>query len=75
MREKLQEQKERTIAAMTEEIERYYEELSQGSEDPACDINGFEKMMVAHQKRTDEIFLKAVCDAVSSVEAEVIKKM
>ena len=73
MNETLDAQKERTVAEMVREIDRYYEELSQGCSDPACDINGFERMGVEHRKRTDKIFLKALSEAMSSAESEVKK--
>jgi len=74
MNEKLSAQMERVKAEAVQEIERYYEELSQGCENPACKINGFERMMVQHRKKTDEIMLKAASEALSSVEEEKRKK-
>jgi len=75
MKENLTAQMERVKVEMAREIERYYGELSQGCDDRTCKINDFERMMVSHRKRTDEIFLKAVSEAVSSVEEEELKKM
>ena len=71
MKEKLTAQMERVKAEMSQEIERYYGELSQGCDDLSCDINGFERMMVNYRKRTEEILLKATSEALSSVEEEV----
>ena len=75
MNEKLTAQMERVKAGMAQEIERYYEELSRGCEDTTCKISGFERMMVNHRKRTEEILLKATSEALSSVEEVEGKKM
>ena len=75
MNDKLTEQMERVKAEMAQEIEKYYEELSRGSEDTACNINGFERMMVGHRKRAEEIIQKATSEALSSVEEAEGKKM
>jgi len=74
MKEKLSAQMERMKTEMAQEIERYYGELSQGSEDPTCKINDFERMMVKHRKRTDEILLRAANEALSNVEEAEGKK-
>ena len=74
MNEKLTAQMERVKAEMVQEIERYYGDLSQGYGDSTCKISGFERMMVNHQKRSEEIILKATSEALSSVEEAEAKK-
>ena len=75
MNEKLSSQMERAKAEMIQELERYYGELSRGCEDTTCKISGFERMMVSHRKRTDEIIQKATSEALSSIEEADGKKM
>ena len=68
MKEILRVQMEQMKAEMAQEIERYYGSLSEGSNDLGCKISDFERMMVKHRKRTEELLLRATSAVLSSVE-------
>ena len=69
MKTKLEESKNQTIEAVIQEINRYYVEFERGSADAACRIGDFERMIMEHKRRLDEILRDAAGKALSTVEA------
>lgn len=70
-----EEAKRRLKEAMEQEIDRYFEDLKEGSKDLSCDINGFEKKMIENHKRTMGLLNSATSEVLGGVAATVNKKM
>ena len=70
MKERLEEARQQAITKAVQEMEKYFEELARGCENPFGDINYFERVTRESRKRTDEIFLRAVGEAMSCKEPE-----
>jgi hypothetical protein len=66
----LKEQKQETKVSVEREIDRYYEEFEKASADLTCDIGGFEKIIMEHKRRLDEILRDAAGKALSVVDVE-----
>lgn len=74
MLKNVEETKRRLKEAMEQEIDRYFEDLEEGSKDLDCDINGFEKKMEENHKRTMELLNSATSEVLEDVAAVVDKK-
>ena len=64
----IEESKRETKAAVEREIDRYYDEFERGSDDPDCKIGDFERIVMDHKRRLDEILRDGAGKALSSVD-------
>ena len=66
----LEERREETKNAINSEVDRFYEEFEKGSADPEFKIGDFERTVLEHKRRLDEILRDAAGKALSDIDAE-----
>ena len=71
----LEENKQEMKTAVSEEIDRYYEEFARASADQTCKIGGFERIAMEHKRRLDEILRDFTGKALGIIETGDDKKM